>query len=197
MVEAADGGAQLARVWEDVLAVSPVGVHDPFLELGGDSLLAAEIWSRLDEVGAGELPPVALAHAGTVARLAEEASEFRCGGKIAAHVVFNADGGRLPLVYFHGDHLGGGLYVSRLAELVGLDQPIISFDPHGIDGRVIPRTIEAMARDRVGAVRELVPGGPYLLAGYAHVGGLVAYQVARELVRRGETVGALALVGTV
>src|SRR5205823_2401437 len=39
--------AVLASTWEAVLSVAPVGVHDNFLELGGDSLLATQVISRV------------------------------------------------------------------------------------------------------------------------------------------------------
>jgi acyl-coenzyme A synthetase/AMP-(fatty) acid ligase len=38
---------ELAGIWTDVLKLNHVGLHDNFLELGGDSLLGAEVVSRL------------------------------------------------------------------------------------------------------------------------------------------------------
>jgi amino acid adenylation domain-containing protein len=46
----------LVQVWADVLEVETVGVHDPFLDLGGNSLLATRIIARLREALAVELP---------------------------------------------------------------------------------------------------------------------------------------------
>src|SRR5262245_56711442 len=34
---------ELAHMWAEVLGFAQVGVHDPFLELGGDSLLATRV----------------------------------------------------------------------------------------------------------------------------------------------------------
>jgi acyl carrier protein len=39
----------LARIWHDVLDVEGIGVHDQFLDLGGDSLLASQLIARLRE----------------------------------------------------------------------------------------------------------------------------------------------------
>ena len=40
----------LADLWADVLALDEVGIHDPFLDLGGDSLLASQIVARITGV---------------------------------------------------------------------------------------------------------------------------------------------------
>jgi amino acid adenylation domain-containing protein len=68
----------LADIWSDVLGVSPVGVQDDFLELGGDSLLATQIAARMRGAFQVELPLPILFQASTVAALAraiEQASE--------------------------------------------------------------------------------------------------------------------------
>ncbi|MEV6410709.1 non-ribosomal peptide synthetase [Kribbella sp. NPDC051718] len=51
---------ELASLWGDVLEVEPIGVHDSFFDLGGYSLLAAELLSRMKnqaglEATAGQL----------------------------------------------------------------------------------------------------------------------------------------------
>lgn len=42
---------QCVQVWEEVLAVSPIGITEQFFELGGDSIKAIRIVSRLRELG--------------------------------------------------------------------------------------------------------------------------------------------------
>ncbi|HEX2190027.1 MAG TPA: AMP-binding protein [Longimicrobiaceae bacterium] len=60
----------LAGMWAEVLGTGPVGVHDGFVQLGGDSMLAARLAARLrDELGV-ELPPLDFLDASTVAELA-------------------------------------------------------------------------------------------------------------------------------
>ena len=39
----------LAGIWEELLGLSPVGIHDKFFELGGHSLLAIEMTMRIEE----------------------------------------------------------------------------------------------------------------------------------------------------
>jgi amino acid adenylation domain-containing protein len=60
----------LAGIWSEVLAVDPVGLDDPFLDLGGHSILAAQVQARLAEVLPFELALREVFDAGTVAGLA-------------------------------------------------------------------------------------------------------------------------------
>jgi acyl transferase domain-containing protein len=62
----------VAGVWEGLLGVSPIGVHDRFFELGGHSLLAIQLVSRLQAIFQVELPVKRVFEAPTVAELAEQ-----------------------------------------------------------------------------------------------------------------------------
>jgi hypothetical protein len=61
----------LARIWQEVLELSYVGVHDSFFDLGGHSMLAVKIAMRSREAFCIDLPVAVLFHAPTVAKLAE------------------------------------------------------------------------------------------------------------------------------
>jgi amino acid adenylation domain-containing protein len=61
----------LAGIWAEVLGFEPIGIHDPFLELGGDSLLAARVMTRVLDTLHVELSQSALIQAATVAHMAE------------------------------------------------------------------------------------------------------------------------------
>ena len=66
---------QLAAIWADLLGVEAVGVHDDFLRLGGNSLLAIRLYTRLNAQLGIDLPLRALLHAGTIERLAKTVQE--------------------------------------------------------------------------------------------------------------------------
>jgi hypothetical protein len=60
----------LVDIWKQVLGLQQVGIHDDFLELGGHSLRAAQVLSRMQQVFQMELPLRCLFEAPTVAGLA-------------------------------------------------------------------------------------------------------------------------------
>lgn len=61
---------EIATIWTAVLDVQPIGVDDPFLELGGDSLRAARLVNRVRSKLRVEIPQHMLVDGGTVARMA-------------------------------------------------------------------------------------------------------------------------------
>jgi acyl carrier protein len=61
----------LAEIWAEVLAIGPVGIHDDFFDLGGHSLAATRVLSRVLQKLKLNLPVQALFDAPTVARMAD------------------------------------------------------------------------------------------------------------------------------
>jgi acyl carrier protein len=61
---------QLVELWRETLGVERIGVHDEFLALGGDSLAAATLLARLEQLYDLELPGSLLAANGTIDALA-------------------------------------------------------------------------------------------------------------------------------
>jgi len=63
--------ARMARLWEEVLGVSPVGLGDELFSLGGDSLLALRLLDAIERELGRRLPLAALFQEATVEKLAE------------------------------------------------------------------------------------------------------------------------------
>ena len=60
----------IARIWAELLALDEVGINDPFLELGGDSLMAFRVMIRMRDLFGVELPLRVIFDTPTVAGLA-------------------------------------------------------------------------------------------------------------------------------
>jgi amino acid adenylation domain-containing protein len=187
-------GTQLCMIWEDLLGVTGVGLHDDFVELGGDSLLAIEMITQIEEVCGRRLEPSSLLEGGiTIERLVQLLLDHEQGHWRRPVTAVQAGGSRRPLFFAHGDLENGGLYCHNLARHLGPDQPLYSVTPHGLDGDPLPWSIEAMAADRLEALRAIQPTGPYRLGGFCN-GGVLAFEMARQLQSRGESVEALLLI---
>ncbi|MFE9594496.1 amino acid adenylation domain-containing protein [Streptomyces sp. NPDC006294] len=63
--------AAVAAIWEDLLGIAPVGVHDGFIELGGHSLLATQVVARIRSDLGVTVPMRELVRASTVAAVAD------------------------------------------------------------------------------------------------------------------------------
>src|SRR5258708_23449003 len=62
---------QLVQIWQRLLEKSPIHVEDNFFDLGGDSLLAVQLFNAIATGSGRELPPVTIYHAPTIAAFAE------------------------------------------------------------------------------------------------------------------------------
>jgi thioesterase domain-containing protein len=93
----------------------------------------------------------------------------------------------------HG--VGGGMFwgYSNLARHLGADQPLYAFKSRGLEGLTEWESIEEMAAHYVQDLRAHQAHGPYQLGGYCF-GGVVAYEMARQLAAEGERVTMLALM---
>ena len=68
---------RLVLIWEEVLGIKPVGVHDNFFDLGGHSLAASRIISRIIKTFELDLPIKALFDSPTVAHMAALITQYR------------------------------------------------------------------------------------------------------------------------
>ena len=187
---------RLAAIWCDVLGLPRVGIQDDFFDLGGHSLLAARVIDGIERVFGRRIPLNALWYNGrTVADLAELLGEDE--GSVAWRVLVPIKPqGRKPCL-FVAHTIGGHLFhYDELARALDPEQPVMGLQARGAYGRDGPRRrIEDIAGDCIAAMRERQRSGPYSIAGYSS-GGVVAFEIARQLSVAGETIGLLALLDT-
>lgn len=182
---------QLMDIWQRTLACPVQSIVDNFFELGGHSLLVAQLLNEI-EAETGRLIPITAfldnptIDGCTAALLANLPAE----GPVTA---LQRGNGSVPLFFFHGDILGGGFYVRRLAPQFGAEQPLYVISPPKLSADGQPPTVEEVAAERVEAIRKEVPEGPYALAGFC-IGGVVAYEVARQLTEQGQTVNTVVMI---
>jgi thioesterase domain-containing protein/acyl carrier protein len=209
----------LAAVWSELLNLDRVGIHDNFFDIGGHSLSAVRVLSRVRSNLDIDLPVSALFVAPTVAGLAEHIeehqpdesearqTEVQLVRQIAASVASQTtgkarslarlrDGGDgLPLYCIHG--MGGHVTnFMPLAARLAAQRTVFGIQGQGLEAEQQPHDrIEDMARFYLAEIRSVQPNGPYLLAGWS-MGGLIALEVAQRLTAAGERVPLVAMLDT-
>jgi thioesterase domain-containing protein/acyl carrier protein len=188
----------LARVWEEVLEVGPVGVRDDFFALGGHSLLAVRLMAKVEERLGRSLPLTALFTASTVEGMAALLREGSAEGPASNLIPLQARASQDSRPPFFWVHPAGGdvLCYAQLARHLGGDQPIYGIQARGFNSdEEPPSRLEEIAALYIDEIRRAQPAGPYFLGGWS-LGGQVAFEMARQLRALGATVALLAVVDT-
>jgi thioesterase domain-containing protein len=105
------------------------------------------------------------------------------------------DGSQTPIFMVHPP---GGIVVCyrELAGALAAEQPLYAIRSRGLHAaETLPQSLAEMAADYVAAIKTVQPAGPYVLGGWS-LGGLVAYEMAQQLLQQGEQVRQLILLDT-
>ncbi|MGA8492969.1 MAG: amino acid adenylation domain-containing protein [Terriglobales bacterium] len=181
--------AKLVKIWESVLSKPGIGVTDNFFDLGGHSLLVAKLLLRIDQRFGKKLSLANVFEAPTIRQLAAMLAGQTESMHHPALVPIQPLGSKPPLYWVRG----GSLFLP-LAKRLGTDQPLLALHLPVSDARrlPVPYRFEDIAAALVARLREVQPEGPYYLAGLC-VNGVIAYEMARQLVQQGQQVPFLAL----
>jgi thioesterase domain-containing protein len=188
--------AAVAHVFGELLNARAIGAESDFFLLGGDSLMASDLQSRLKAdfgVHVGDFHRDATV-AGIAARVRRALTAApQAEPAMPMLLPLWPDGRAIPLFMVHGRH--GQAFVSpHFMTLLGDDQPVWAFQARGLDGRSPPHpTIADMVDDYVAELRKVRPHGPYFLGGLC-VGCYVAAAMAAQLRAAGEKVLPLLLL---
>src|SRR4030095_1614157 len=184
---------KLTQVWESVLGVHPVGVKDNFFDLGGHSLLALRLMARIRNAVGRELPLSALFQGGTIEELAVILRRGASSISWSCLVELQASGSRSPLFLVHPAG-GNVLCFSDLARRLGSDRPVYGLQTPGLyRERPLYTRIEDLAAHYIEAIRTVQPEGPYLLGGWS-LGGIIAYEMAQQLIAQDQRIGHLLML---
>ena len=182
---------KLAALWTGLLDLDTVSRTDNFFDLGGHSLLAIRLFAGIAHELGVDLPLSELFQAPTLAELAEVV-EQGSSPEQSNVVPIQPAGQRRPFFCVHG--FGGGVIgYAELARQVGSDRPFYGLQAAGLaDNQPPDEDVYTMASRYVQAMKHVQAEGPYLLGGYCF-GGVVAFEMARQLESAGEQVDLLAV----
>jgi amino acid adenylation domain-containing protein len=179
---------ELSQLWLKILG-KPAGITDNFFEIGGDSLLAAELFCAIERRFQTRLAASTMLRAPTIRSQARVLEKRPAPHVNPPLVALRPSGKGRPLFVMHG--LGGGvLHYRNLVDELGVETPVYGLEA---DPNESPLTrIEDLAARYLAAVRQLQPCGPYRFGG-GSFGGNVAFEMARQVEVAGGQVELVAL----
>jgi amino acid adenylation domain-containing protein len=183
---------ELMLIWQSLLNVSPVGIYDNFFDIGGHSLLAVQLINRINTAYNCEMTLV----------------DLFGNPDISSQAVFlngkaNNDNGKILVKFSEGNSKqslffvpGAGGSALQLSELGRCFRNKLSFYALQVDE--LPENngsgiIEAIAQLNIREIKKIQKAGPYFLGGHSF-GGLVAYEMARQLESGGAEVAFLGIL---
>jgi thioesterase domain-containing protein/acyl carrier protein len=184
----------LLRIWAEVLGVEAPGIHDDFFASGGQPFTAVQLFAKIEDELGVNLPISILLQRPTIAQVAELIE--RGGNEGPWPSLVPVQHGVGPALFcIHGVR-GDAIGFRELAKRLGPDCTVYGLRARGLDGFQTPcNRVEEMAAHYAAEIVEAQPRGPYFLIGYS-MGGLVAYEIARQLRNEGREVGLVGLIDT-
>ncbi|AKN95237.1 carboxylate--amine ligase [Xanthomonas oryzae pv. oryzicola] len=182
----------LHTLWSQLLRIDRIGRHDDFLALGGHSLLLVRLSGLLKQTGTAVPLSVLSAHT-SLAAMATAIERWRETSTPPGVVAVRMDGDKRPLFLVH-DFSGLDLYFSPLGQHIAADVPVYGLSAVAL-GAPQPHTVQELAARLLRHLRAVQPHGPYRVAGWSF-GGLLAYEIATQLLAADELVEFVGLIDT-
>ncbi|MDR2622960.1 MAG: AMP-binding protein [Methanobrevibacter sp.] len=174
-----DNEKLLVKIFGEILNLDEnlISITDDFFYLGGDSLQAGELLTRINEVFNKQLVYFGVFR---THRTVLSLSEFIRGAKNHDPIfTFNQNGIKPPLFFVHSC-AGGSILYTELAKHINKDQGFYVLEfPYYEDDEVL-MSINSVAKTYIKYMKGIVPEGPYYIGGWS-LGGLIAYEIARVL----------------
>lgn len=190
----------LTAIWKSTLDLEEIAIDDDFFLFGGDSLMAATLFTEVSAAFGVQLPlNTIFDDASTIEGMARMIEDTRGGEEKTVYdtessevVVMSAGTGTatdLPPIFAVGGTGGHSIGFAHVTRLLGADQPFFGLDSVGLDGERQPLTrMDRIAAEHIRRMKTVQPEGPYFLMG-ACFGGRVVYEMTQQLARAGEEMG--------
>ncbi|WP_437604207.1 MupA/Atu3671 family FMN-dependent luciferase-like monooxygenase [Sorangium sp. So ce590] len=137
------------------------------------------------DLGDGVAPPELGSVQAAVSAMAPDAKSLL--------ITVRSTGARRRSFWIHGSP-GIVAWVNSLAHALGEDYPVYALHASGLrEGEAPLATVRELASRYIDEIRRVQRSGPYILGGYSF-GGMVAFEMAHQLLERGETVSHLVLL---
>jgi amino acid adenylation domain-containing protein len=187
--------AALQAIWQTVLSIPSLSVTTNFFEAGGHSLLAVQLISKTNEQFGPLLQIRDIFEKQTIREMAAQLDSYKSStatSKVETQSnLLQVKGSKAEVKPLFLVHPVGG-YAHCYYELArNLDYQGAVFGLQVDD--TLAAKIESMAERYIGVIKELQPNGSYLLGGWS-MGGVVAYEMARQLRKANDGIDLLLMI---
>ena len=183
---------QLTAIWQQAFRRKRIGSTDDFFDIGGDSIIALSIYADMEKIFDVKLPLSTIIEYRTITELAKlirKPGQYRFRSLVPMQLGSQQTS---PVFGIHAE--GDVVFYKDLARALGTEQSFYGLQAIHLDGTERPfNRIEDMAAHYISEIREVQARGPYTLVGMCF-GGLIAFEMARQLVADGEQLNALVVI---
>lgn len=186
--------ATICALIGETLEIEDVTADEDFFEMGGTSLLGTALLARIERRFGPRLRLADLYEAPTARGLAARfVQHHRAGGSAVVLPRPPSTGDVPPVFVVHQLSTDLIRQIGRRRPVIGLSFGMAA-DPADVPWP-LPVGVEALATHYLAEMRRVRPAGPYHLVGYS-LGGVIAWEMARQLGESGDEVGLLCLIDT-
>jgi len=183
------------QIWCKLLGKDQIGINEDFFAIGGHSLLATELMIEIEKQTKERLPLATLFQNSTIKSLASLLKNDK-SANWKSLVPIKPEGSKKALYIVHGAGLNVLLF-NTLVKQLDKEQPVYGLQAKGLDGKEKPlESIEEIAAHYLSEIFENDPDGPYYLGGFS-LGGIIAFEMSKQLIEMGKDVKMLAMFDTV
>ncbi len=183
---------KLSRLWEEILKTKQIGIYDNFFTSGGHSLLAVRLISSIAGHFTKKITVVDLFQHPTIESLSSLLRKDYENIAPDCLLPIQVEGQGAPLFLVHAATGLANPYLildSYMSEqrIYGISNPYLGQPENEF------KDISCMAKYYVNQIKKIQTIGPYYLGGWSF-GGVVAFEMAQQLKREGETVAIVILI---
>ncbi|WP_342648415.1 amino acid adenylation domain-containing protein [Mucilaginibacter sp. CSA2-8R] len=183
----------LVTLWNKLLHINTIGLHDDFFEKGGHSLLAAQMVAEVEKTTGTHVPLAMLFKYPTIKGLALYLTKNKAEEVQGSLVTIKSTGSKPPVFIVHGYGLNVHMF-NFLAQAMDDEQPVYALQAKGLNGLDEPADdLAKLAEYYVSEIIKVWPAGPLALGGYS-LGGSIALELAKQLQAAGRTITLLAMI---
>ncbi|MEA3213415.1 MAG: hypothetical protein QOE70_6472 [Chthoniobacter sp.] len=190
---------KIKEIWESILQISRIGLQDSFFDLGGHSLLAFRVIAAINRTFDVSLEALTLFEHPTIEKLARIVAGAKHEPTVPKLIAGPRAGTGRPVVFvFHN----APIEAFRQAHVATRPEPFLVADVSYYTTELLGRcaqqdcttlpSVADMAVPHTSLIHNADISGPLLLAGYSY-GGVLAVEVAHQLICLGRTIEAVLL----